>query len=114
MGQTAYFGPAVKSLKHFRRLGHKPAGLVNPADYLLEITNSDFSDAGAIQRLVEAWGASAACDVLDKRLAAPISPPVAAKRKTGCMDAVRQLGKLVSRSAVSSIRDPSAYALRYL
>ncbi|CAN0478910.1 unnamed protein product, partial [Scytosiphon promiscuus] len=37
MGQTAYFGPAVDSLEHFARLGQSPIGLVNPADFLLEV-----------------------------------------------------------------------------
>ena len=37
MGQTAYFGPAKDSLAHFASLGHEPEGLVNPADYLLEV-----------------------------------------------------------------------------
>lgn len=37
MGQTAYFGPAIDSLEHFALLGHRPDGLVNPADYLLEV-----------------------------------------------------------------------------
>ena len=37
MGQTAFFGPASESLDYFAGLGHKPDGLVNPADYLLEV-----------------------------------------------------------------------------
>lgn len=37
MGQTAYFGPAIDSLAHFVKLGHVPDGMVNPADYLLEV-----------------------------------------------------------------------------
>lgn len=37
MGQTAYFGSAAGSLGHFAHLGHEPTGLVNPADYLLEV-----------------------------------------------------------------------------
>lgn len=37
MGQTAYFGPAVDSLNYFAALGHIPEGMVNPADYLLEV-----------------------------------------------------------------------------
>lgn len=37
MGQTAYFGPAIDSLEHFALLGHHPVGLINPADYLLEV-----------------------------------------------------------------------------
>ena len=37
MGQTAYFGPAAESLAHFANLGYEPKGMVNPADYLLEV-----------------------------------------------------------------------------
>lgn len=37
MGQTAYFGPAVDSMAHFAKLGHTPEGLVNPAEYLLQV-----------------------------------------------------------------------------
>ena len=37
MGQTAYFGPAADSLAHFATLGYEPKGMVNPADYLLEV-----------------------------------------------------------------------------
>ena len=40
MGQTAYFGSAADSLGHFAKLGLEPAGLVNPADYLLEVSVS--------------------------------------------------------------------------
>ena len=40
MGQTAYFGPAGDSLAHFTSLGHEPKGMVNPADYLLEVCAS--------------------------------------------------------------------------
>lgn len=43
MGQTAYFGPASDSLEHFARLGFKPDGLVNPADYLLEVHTTDWA-----------------------------------------------------------------------
>ncbi|CAN0100436.1 unnamed protein product [Scytosiphon promiscuus] len=112
MGRTAYFGPAVDGLEHFRRLGHEPTGLVNPAEYLLEITNSDFSDAADVKRLTELWSESPACEALNKRLQAPFLPPVTSGRNTGCMDSVRRLGQLVSRASLSSIRDPAAYALR--
>ena len=37
MGQTAYFGPAVDSLAHFASLGYEPKGMINPADYILEV-----------------------------------------------------------------------------
>ncbi|CAM9952064.1 unnamed protein product, partial [Ectocarpus sp. 4 AP-2014] len=112
MGQTAYFGPAVDSLDHFARLGHEPKGLVNPADYLLEITNSDFSDTNAVQRLADAWKETPACQVLDARLHAPASPPLAEGPKASWLSAFLQLRALVVRASMNSLRDPAVYALR--
>ncbi|CAN0437423.1 unnamed protein product, partial [Ectocarpus sp. 12 AP-2014] len=111
MGQTAYFGPAVDSLDHFARLGHEPKGLVNPADYLLEITNSDFSDTNAVQRLADAWKETPACQVLDTRLHAPSSPPLAKGSKASWLSAFLQLRALVVRASMNSVRDPAVYAL---
>lgn len=88
------------------------ANVYHSSNRIDQITNSDFSDADAVQRLADAWGDSPACEVLNKRLTAPLSPPVTGGRKSGYLDGARQLGKLVSRSATSSVRDPAAYALR--
>ncbi|CAM9583250.1 unnamed protein product, partial [Ectocarpus sp. 13 AM-2016] len=112
MGQTAYFGPAVDSLDHFARLGHEPEGLVNPADYLLEITNSHFSDTKAVQRLADAWKETPACQALDTRLCAPVSPPLAEGSKAGWLSYFLQLRTLVVRTSINSLRDPAVYALR--
>ncbi|CAN0041029.1 unnamed protein product [Ectocarpus sp. 12 AP-2014] len=112
MGQTAYFGPAVGSLDHFARLGHEPKGLVNPADYLLEITNSHFSDTKAVQRLADAWKETQACQALDARLCAPVSPPLAEGSKAGWLSSFLQLRTLVVRTSMNSRRDPAVYALR--
>lgn len=51
MGQTAYFDPANESLEHFAGLGYKPDGLVNPADYLLEVRPRAFQ---ALKTMFEA------------------------------------------------------------
>ncbi|CAM9446521.1 unnamed protein product [Ectocarpus sp. 4 AP-2014] len=111
MGQTAYFGPAVDSLDHFASLGHEPQGLVNPADYLLEITNSDFSDKKAVQRLADVWKETPACRALDARIEAPLSPPLTEGSKAGWFSAALQLRELVARASMNSVRDPAAYAL---
>ncbi|CAM9592338.1 unnamed protein product [Ectocarpus fasciculatus] len=113
MGQTAYFGPAVDSLDHFASLGHEPDGLVNPADYLLEITNSDFSDAKAVQRLADAWKDSSACKMLHSRLHGPLPLSLEAKSEAGWMSNLWQLRALIARAGMNSVRDPAAYALRY-
>eukprot|EP00752_Nemacystus_decipiens_P009950 g8873.t1 len=112
MGQTAYFGPARDSLAHFASLGHEPMGLVNPADYLLEITNSDFSDAKAVQQLADAWHETPAWKTLSNRLEAPHSAPLASRPTSGCVSGFRPLPALITRAVLNSIRDPAAYALR--
>lgn len=38
MGQQAYFGPVQGSLPHFAELGYFPRGMMNPAEYLLEVS----------------------------------------------------------------------------
>ncbi|CAN0443751.1 unnamed protein product [Pylaiella littoralis] len=112
MGQTAYFGPAVDSLDHFAKLGHTPVGLVNPADYLLEITNSDFSDAKLVQQLADAWFKTAACETLNERLESTYPAPILPGRKPGCLSYFRQLRALIARATLNSIRDPATYSLR--
>ncbi|CAM9549652.1 unnamed protein product [Pylaiella littoralis] len=112
MGQTAYFGPAVGSLEHFAKFGHVPVGLVNPADYLLEITNSDFSDAKAVQHLADEWLNSPACATLNQRLGSRYPTPVPPGLKPGCRSRVQQLGSLITRVTLNSIRDPVTYAFR--
>ncbi|CBJ33450.1 conserved unknown protein [Ectocarpus siliculosus] len=113
MGQTAYFGPASDSLDHFARLGHEPKGLVNPADYLLEITNADFSDTEAVQELADSWKETPGCRALNARLEAPLPPPLEEGSKAGYLAALLQLRTLIVRASMNSVRDPAAYALRY-
>ncbi|CAN0051592.1 unnamed protein product, partial [Ectocarpus sp. 12 AP-2014] len=112
MGQTAYFGPASDSLDHFARLGHEPKGLVNPADYLLEITNADFSDTEAVQELADSWKETPGCRALNARLEAPLAPPLEEGSKAGYLAALLQLRALIVRASMNSVRDPAAYALR--
>lgn len=78
-----------------------------------QITNSDFSDAKAVQRLADAWHETPAFETLSNRLETPHSAPLATGAAAGCMSGVRQLRALIWRAAMNSIRDPAAYALRY-
>ncbi|CAM9561741.1 unnamed protein product [Phaeothamnion confervicola] len=117
MGRTAFFGKAADALPHFARLGRKCVGNYNPADFLLEITNSDFSDAAVVSALVDAWAPSE----LGRGLAAAVEGPGLARqdsmpprRPWGV--AVRaffvQLSTLAARVALNYRRDPAAYIIR--
>lgn len=52
MGQAAYFGSAADSLGHFARLGLEPTGLMNPADYLLEVHISSDQKENSTRRSI--------------------------------------------------------------
>jgi hypothetical protein len=55
-GKAVYLGPASKALEYFKSHGHKMPNAVNPADFLLEISNPDFgNDKKGVDRLIEAW-----------------------------------------------------------
>lgn len=57
-GRTAYCGEASKATDYFAKLEHPLPPLTNPADFLLELVNSDFVPQAEVQRLLDAWAAA--------------------------------------------------------
>ncbi|KAH8097758.1 ATPase [Aureococcus anophagefferens] len=51
-GRVAYSGAASSAAAAFEGLGHVLPPLTNPADFLLDVVNSDFSDAGVVVPLL--------------------------------------------------------------
>lgn len=79
-----------------------------------QITNSDFSDKKAVQRLADVWKETPACQALNARIEAPLSPALTEGSKASWFSAALQLRELVARASMNSVRDPAAYALRYV
>merc|ERR1712167_178521 len=57
-GRTAYRGEASSATDYFAKLDHPLPPLTNPADFLLDLVNSDFVDKKEVTRLLDAWAAS--------------------------------------------------------
>jgi len=61
-GQMAYFGPPGDSIRYFKSLGYPEPQLMSPAEFMLELSNTDFireEDRPArLDHLVRGWGAS--------------------------------------------------------
>ena len=57
-GRVAYSGAAVSAAAAFEGLGHVLPPLTNPADFLLDVVNSDFSDAGVVREILDAYAAA--------------------------------------------------------
>lgn len=79
----------------------------------VKITNSDFSDASAVQHLADAWLTTPACQALTKRLESMSLAPVEPRPKLACSSNVGQVRVLVVRMILNGVRDPAAYGLRW-
>jgi ABC-type multidrug transport system ATPase subunit len=75
-GKTVYFGPPQDSIRYFSSLGHPPSPLMSPAEFMLELTNTDFlhsashDQLGRRDSLIEGWKVSAERKLLDDSMAA--------------------------------------------
>jgi hypothetical protein len=45
-GNTVYYGPPANSMRYFISLGHPPPPLLSPAEFMLELSNTNFTGAG--------------------------------------------------------------------
>ena len=54
-GRPAYTGPAASAISYFNGIGHSIKTTDNPAEYFLDIVNSDFADEAAVERVLTAW-----------------------------------------------------------
>ena len=61
-GKTVYYGPPANSMRYFVSLGHPPPPLLSPAEFMLELSNTNFGSTSSIQYrvdvLCDAWDAS--------------------------------------------------------
>ncbi|KAK3295613.1 uncharacterized protein B0H64DRAFT_417276 [Chaetomium fimeti] len=119
-GKTHYFGPVKDVAGHYESIGHPMPLHVNPAEFLLEMVNTDFAQdtESALQRLHEmqfAWTTS--------RGAKQLTAAVAAVEEKGSgaleLDMAEKKPSLPSvvltlmhRSFVKSYRDVVVYGIR--
>ncbi|KAB5557950.1 P-loop containing nucleoside triphosphate hydrolase protein [Coniochaeta sp. 2T2.1] len=123
-GRTHYFGPVAGVAGHYEReLGMEVPLHVNPAEFLLEVTNIDFArhrDEGAEARLEEmrrGWEGSerarelaGAVAEVERRRGGGVVELDAAERKPGLLGLVVTL---LHRSFIKSYRDVVVYGIRF-
>ncbi|KAK3938488.1 P-loop containing nucleoside triphosphate hydrolase protein [Diplogelasinospora grovesii] len=128
-GKPHYFGPVAAVSEHYESLGRPVPLHVNPAEFLLELVNIDFSldRVSAAQRLEEmqaAWAASHRAEQVATAIAAATSQTTSHSRSPspGGGDNEEVVEKkpslpgltitLLHRSFVKSYRDVVAYGIR--
>ena len=62
-GRLAFLGSPKRSVDYFASLGHKTPELSNPAEYLLDIINSEFTDPASVDTLLDQWHQNESAEV---------------------------------------------------
>jgi hypothetical protein len=54
-GRVAYWGPASDSIDYFAKIGRPMPENMNPAEYMLDLVNRDFTDAKEVEAVIDEW-----------------------------------------------------------
>ena len=115
-GSVAYFGPCNKSVAYFDKyFGLKCPEMTNPADFLLEITNSDFADSqDDVQKLVDEWPKIEVVIAIEETTKELMELELQDASKQGRKELglADQLPILLSRTFICYGRDPTVYLPR--
>eukprot|EP00644_Phytophthora_capsici_P012396 jgi/Phyca11/121788/e_gw1.46.182.1 len=95
-GHTVFFGPRKKILPHFSFLGYDCPQYQDPAEYFIDLANTDFEGHGDIEKLVGGYAASA----------------IAARIVSGILSPIRQFVVMLHRNLLNNLRNPGIYWIR--
>jgi len=105
-GRVAYFGAAKGALGYFKSLGFVPLAQMNPADFLIEVSNPDFTSAKQVDNLIGKWEEIEKKEDTDMIIDQSGS---SVKGKTYAASLWWQIRVLCERTWISYMRDPGAY-----
>uniref|UniRef100_A0A7S3YAG1 ABC transporter domain-containing protein n=1 Tax=Lotharella globosa TaxID=91324 RepID=A0A7S3YAG1_9EUKA len=109
-GKVAYFGPAKSSLSYFEKLGFTAPAQMNPADFLIEISNPDFTSPEQVNDLIAKWDAQYETERKEKEGTGSDTDKVEPKQGSPYASSFFwQVFVLTSRMTKSYVRDPGAY-----
>ena len=100
-----YFGPAAGAVAHFEARGHPFPAQTNPADFLLDLVNSDFVDRATVDAILDA-AAAEATEATAKAPKVDAGPKVDAADAGEGANPVAGLRPVFRRQAVLVRRDP--------
>ncbi|CAI7570960.1 unnamed protein product [Penicillium glandicola] len=122
-GKTCYFGPISAVESYFSGIGYPIPAYTNPAEFILDIVNSDFDgskdleDEERVEAIQTAWATSNEA----KSITRQISERVGSAEKLASKDSMEETARpgtvsitmaLLHRSFVKSYRDVIAYGIR--
>lgn len=105
-GRVCYFGRADEALPHFASIGYPSQPGINPAEFMIRITNADFAEPGQVEHICDAWHAASQKE--RPALSRCREPPTS---KAGA-SFLMQVWKLFARFVRGNIRNPIAFGGR--
>ena len=111
MGRIAYFGKAKKMGQYLSSIGQSPPADTNPAEFILDLVNKDFTPLAGVKSILDAWaetsGEAYGCDRDDTDGKALSTVDKGLTTSFG-----KQLAVLTDRSFLVARREPLAYLVR--
>jgi ABC-type multidrug transport system ATPase subunit len=75
-GRVAYCGPRKEVLSYFQRIRRPVPDHTNPAEFMLDVVNKDFSDAAEVEAILQAWLDASRAAPQELEVLPPMPPPV--------------------------------------
>ena len=116
-GRTCYFGPVIEIQKYFERIERPIPLQINPAEYLLDLVNSDFGSndslgKDSVQQIQAAWTSSEENQALVSSTTDKSSSTSTSKSHMQQKNTIYIAGVLLHRNYIKSYRDFIAYGTR--
>jgi len=105
-GRVAYSGKVSKVDAHFQSLGFTMPMHENPADFLLDSINADFTDTDVVDKVLEAWASQPMQSISTGTFDMPDM-----HSKTS-LPLCSQVAVLLRRMLLLAVRDPTVYLSR--
>eukprot|EP01006_Ploeotia_vitrea_P052301 TRINITY_DN67669_c10_g1_i1.p1 TRINITY_DN67669_c10_g1~~TRINITY_DN67669_c10_g1_i1.p1 ORF type:complete len:685 (+),score=379.37 TRINITY_DN67669_c10_g1_i1:148-2202(+) len=121
-GKTIYFGPTQEVVPYFAERGFECPTYVNPADFMIRVTNTDFASVDTdrdmkqdVRKLIDAYAASSSHKTTLKAIEETHKNPGTNLRDTGVAFAVgyvKQFWEITKRTWVDYARNPGVFGVR--
>jgi ABC-type multidrug transport system ATPase subunit len=111
-GRCAYRGLAADAEGYFEGIGFKMPAQMNPAEYMLEVVNSDFVDHEQVDRVLDAWATHERTSSSSSLVQSAGGWPALSTVESSGTGFFSQVGTLLRRHGTLTLRDPLLYTGR--
>jgi ABC-type multidrug transport system ATPase subunit len=108
-GRTAFLGTPSRSVAYFATLGYANPPNTNPAEFLLDIINSEFTEEANVVNVLDKWEANEACIENDQFSPTDLSTIEPDTSSLAQLSAFDQFRFVLARQAYITVVDPMIY-----